>query len=188
MERAKSLIFLIVFLFFSIIASAQVFVESENDITFTANEDLNLTGTIFVSKNFTDNKFGFSNFVLVSKGWAEITPSLTYSEGRFKFNAGIGIETAKPFYRTTFGVFYADNLNVGKAFFEKGGGSGNYWYHLSLERSIGKFSYGVMSRRFYGTGLRLGVNLDRGVKLQIAPLYDFESSKFRSSIFLTYCL
>lgn len=60
-----------VFVIFIVNSSfAQVFVQSENDITFDKTGQL-INGTIYIQKNFNEKtKWGFSNFVLVNKNWA----------------------------------------------------------------------------------------------------------------------
>lgn len=186
MKKIISFVFII---FISNSSFAQVFVQSENDITFDKTGQF-ITGTIYIQKNFNEKtKLGFSNFVLVNKNWAEMVPSITYQAGKVSLYAGIGIETAKPYYRFNAGVLYADSLNTVKLFFERGGGKKNYWYHFSAERLItSKFSVGVMSRRFYGTGLRIGFTLNKSIKLQNGFFYDTEFKVFRNSIFITYTL
>lgn len=118
-----------------------------------------------------------------------MAPAVTYQAGKVSLYAGIGIETAKPHYRFNAGALYADSLNTVKLFFERGGGAKNYWYHFSAERLItNKFSAGIMSTRFYGTGLRIGYILNKSIKLQNGIFYDTEFKVFRNSIFLTYIL
>lgn len=169
---------------------AQAFVQGENDITFTEKGGYLITGTIYVQKNFNENtNFGFSNFVLVNKGYAEITPAITYQAGKVSLYAGIGMETVKPHWRITTGALYVDSLNTVKLFFERGGGAKNYWYHISAERMISKkFSAGVMSRRFYGTGVRVGCNITNNLKVAEGVFYDTEFKVFRNSLFLTFTL
>ena len=177
----------------SIPVSAQNYTTTYNDIRFTKNEVLP-TFTVYTENTFKkDSKVGYNMFVLVTKDWAEAYPGVFYKMSvNDVIGVAVGLETTAPYYRfagsylhfgDTKGMFF--NRLLIKSFIEVGGGKSNYWYHVSIDYQTKDWRIGPMSRRFYGTGLRIEYQKDH-TKFMLggASLYDTEIGEWKPTIFI----
>ncbi len=111
------------------------------------------TATFFGSKPIL-NQVSFTYFALVNQGWAEAQLGLSYSPASFvQFGLSCGIEQNPSLFRTGGSIW----LGTGKTSFltllEKGEGSENYWYKITLSQKISeKCSLGLRAWRFNGIG------------------------------------
>lgn len=164
-----------------------------NDVRFTKGGVVP-TFTLYTENTFKkDGKVGYNMFVLVTKGWAEAYPGLFVKLTKNDVvGVAAGMETASPYWRVAgsyihFGAkkgSFSKRLFI-RAFAEKGGGKGNYWYHVSVDYQTKDWRIGPMSRRFYGTGLRAEYQkAGTKFKLGIAGLYDTEISQWKPTVFI----
>jgi len=95
-----------------------------------------------------------------------------------------GLETAPSIYRLSGSVYLGNDHVFFSTCLEKGDGRNNWWYKSALGYSPSKkFSLGLISWRYNGTGIFLKYNATKpGVSFWINPAYDLEFKTQRLTI------
>lgn len=173
-------------------STGQSFTFSENDARVTPSRVIP-TGSLYTENLWSKKNryWKYSIFFLQNPLFAEVLPGVTWSSdtnSTFSIIVQGGLESNKiPRVqgRGLVGCIYKKQKLLIKSFVEIGEGRDNYWWHWSLEHN-GKGTYGLMSRRFYGSGVRGGYWISKNVLTQGALLWNTETGKLTPTVFLSY--
>lgn len=189
----KKIITIVIIILIASTAKSQTYTTTYNDVKFTQNGVVP-TFTLYSENTFKkDSKWGYNMFVLVTKDWAEAYPGVFYKiSSNDVIGIAAGIETTSPYFRAAGSYIHFGDTKGSftkrlfvRAFVEQGGGKGNYWYHVSVDYQTKNWRFGPMSRRFYGTGIRVEYQkADTKFKVGVAGLYDTEVGQYKPTVFI----
>jgi len=178
------LAFLVAMIGFSILSVAQIQLFAKFTPGESVSPDINIFG--YAGKINKSGSLKLTYFALVEKSWAEGLIGISYAPAKWcELGLQVGIESAPSVYRVSGSVFLA--LNSKTTFFtcmEKGDGKNNWWYKSTLSYCPKeKFSFGLMSWRYNGTGVFLKHTFLKGkLGLWINPAYDLEVKTERFTV------
>ena len=172
------------FLFFAISCMGQTFVQFTTDIRLVEKDPLFNTN-IYAAKDINE-KWGISYFALITEGWGEAYFG-PYWKPNSEWSLGIsfGLEVPAPHWRFGSAITWFRDAHAFQLFLEQGSGSDNYWYSLWYENTPNKIGFGLMAKRFYGSGLTLSYAF-KYLKVVVAGLYDLEDELTKPAIFFIH--
>ena len=108
----------------------------------------------------TAGKIKITYFALVEKAWAEGLIGISYTPSKWcELGLMFGLESNPALYRLSGSIWLGDDKIAFATCMEKGDGSDNWWYKSTLGYSPSKkFTCGLMSWRYNGTGIFLQYN------------------------------
>lgn len=169
---------------FSVVSFSQIQMFAKFTPGESVSPDINIFG--YAGKINKSGTLQLTYFALVEKSWAEGLIGVSYAPVKWcELGFQVGIETTPSLFRLCGSVFLA--LSDKATFFtcvEKGKGDDNWWYKSTLSYCPKeKFSFGLMSWRYNGTGIFLKHTFLKGkLGLWINPAYDFEFKTERFTI------
>jgi len=167
----KLTIFLALILGYSYVY-AQVEVYGRYTINGTVEPDINIYGTKKISE-----KFDFTYFALVEKGWATLYLGISYSPEKWiSVGLSAGIEQNPALYRIAGSVWLGKEKNSLLLLWEKGDGANNYWYRITASHKFSEeFSLSARAWRFHGVGPIVEYTLEKSdLTFWLLPAYDLE--------------
>lgn len=180
----KIVALLVALLGFATISFSQVQIFGKYTPGGSVEPDINIFG--YAGKINESGTLKLTYFALVEKAWAEALVGISYSPTKWcELGLQAGIESAPSIYRFCGSVFLA--LSSKTTFFtcvEKGDGRNNWWYKSTLSYCPKeKFSFGLMSWRYNGTGIFLKHTFMKDkFGLWVNPAYDLEFKTERFTV------
>jgi hypothetical protein len=140
--------------------------------------------TTTMGGNFLVDSTNWSHgfFALTTVAWAEVLYGVTYSPKSWvTIGLMVGFEQNSPSITPRVEPML---LLKGKKFSwitigELGKGEANYWWTSHLLYTHKSVSVGVMSRRFYGSGVQLKYQITKNIGVWTAILYDYETEQVK---------
>lgn len=125
----------------------------------------------WIQGNFGKSSFGYFGWALVSKGWSEIYPGLSWQPASWiQMGVGAGIEQTQS--KVRFGEFLW--VGKGKLYFlgfTEHGGSG-FWYRaMTMYKWTKDFQVGLMSQHGLGIGPKMEFEFLKPFSLWVATLF-----------------
>lgn len=168
MKKLISIVVVVVFC--SIVVSAQVSVFSK--ISLESGKVVP-TATIFGSKPIS-SEISFTYFALVKENWAEALIGVNYSiRPSIQFGLSAGLDQTPGLFRAGTSLWIGKGRNSFLALAEKGSGSENYFYKVTLSRRVSeKLNLGLRAWIITGIGPVVEYKY-KTVKLWVMPSTKF---------------
>lgn len=142
------------------------------------------------AKNTQDlgNGYSFNTFVLVSDGiglsnsWGEAVVGIGKTHKNWYFESLLGFQQSPDGIDLMFKPSWGYSKNKFSIFnsWEFGTSPGNWWWTVHADYKVYKKHYiGIMSRRYHGTGLEVGIVIKQ-FEIHLAQLWDTEIGQWKS--------
>lgn len=131
------------------------------------------TATIFGTK-LISSKVNFTYFALVNQNWAEALVGVNYSiRPSIQFGLSVGLDQTPSLFRAGTSLWIGKGKNSFLALAEKGSGSENYFYKVTLSRRVSeKLNLGLRAWIITGIGPVVEYKY-KTVKLWVMPSTKF---------------
>ncbi len=178
----RLVIFVVLIVSMSMTGLAQTHYFIEQNVRYQG--DQLIPTTTMGTKSVINDHWSHGFFALVTKSWGEVYYGASYSIGQVSFGLNLGIEQNAPnnmSFRVSPSFFWmSKNKKLSYLLvLEKGVHSDDHWWTSHLDYRVDKVSLGLMSRRYYGSGIRFQWHISKNFTVWSAPLYDTEAKEFK---------